>query len=378
VQPLPEQTRKKQRRSPRFSSPLDQLATVELQLMLQFLDTTSKLKAARCSRHLLQAADHPFAWQGPPVAVSSRGRQKLGSLIRQSLLRHASIALTLDSRLTAAEVAAIPRLRELDTFHCDSCDLPPMLLSLPSLQGLQTLRASFGMPLRALLPSLPALSKLECWVTVGSSDWSWLAAVPALTDLSLACSMGVPLPLRDAIGECAQLQSLQLRSPTFPAGAFGRLCSTPALRQLRQLDLVNLGAHGVRFTDDEYRAAFSCLAQLESLRLMSVNGVDRLLPHLVHAPALRRLIIPCDAQNPEVADSLGSTHPSRNELHSLLTAAPLLQVRLAAVASLEEWCEQFWYEESSASQREQIDQQWRDLMRMGAEMERVTIVEADE
>jgi len=50
VQPLAEQMRKKQRRSPRFSSPLNQLATVELQLMLQFLDKRSKLKAARCSR----------------------------------------------------------------------------------------------------------------------------------------------------------------------------------------------------------------------------------------------------------------------------------------------------------------------------------------
>ena len=64
-----------------------------------------------------------------------------------------------------------------------------------------------------------------------------------------------------------------------------------------------------------------------------------------------------------------------------MTAAPLLEVRL--VASIEEWRDSFWYQHgvllsaAPAACREKLDQQWRDLMRMGAEMERVTIVEPD-
>jgi hypothetical protein len=116
---------------------------------------------------------------------------------------------------------------------------------------------------------------------------------------------------------------------------------------------------------------------MESLRLMCVQGFDRLLPHLVHAPRLRSLIFPCDAQNPEVAALYGATHPSRAALHSLLTAAPLLRVRLAVVATQASWCNlsKFWYRYADESQRERVKEQWRELQRLGAEMARVTIVE---
>ena len=127
--------------------------------MMQFLDTTSKLKAARCSRRLLQAADHSFAWQGSSVWVGTRNRPRLGSLIRQSLLRHASIALSLDfvSDLPEAEVAAIPRLRELIIRYGHSSPAIIALLTSPLLQGLQTLRLFCPVPMSTLrpLPTLP-------------------------------------------------------------------------------------------------------------------------------------------------------------------------------------------------------------------------------
>ena len=361
------------------------MATVELQLCLQFLDKRSKLRAARCSRRLLQAADHPFAWQGPSVAVSSFRQPQLGSLIRRSLLRHAPIALCLltDSELAAAEVAAIPRLRELVIDSWGSIDFDPQLLSLPSLQGLQTLRLVCQLPLSTLrlLATLPALHTLECseWDEDEPADWSWLPAIPALTNLDLAYTVGVsvPLPLLDAIGQCAQLQSLQLQYPTFPAGGFSRLCSTPAMRQLRHLDLVSPRAHGGRLTADEYRAAFSALARLKSLRLASVKGIVLLLPHLAHAPALRTLTISCEADRPEDAYSFGGTQPSCEVLRRLLTAASLLEVRLELAASIEEWRGSASYEEGEGDEagpaEQQMDEQWDELQRMAAEMERVTI-----
>jgi len=53
VQPLPEQFKHVQ--GPLSGRSLHSLATVELQLCLQFLDSKSKLIAARCSRRLLHA-----------------------------------------------------------------------------------------------------------------------------------------------------------------------------------------------------------------------------------------------------------------------------------------------------------------------------------
>jgi hypothetical protein len=376
VQPLPEQMRKKQRRSPRFSSPLDRLATVELQLCLQFLDAKSKLKAARCSRRLLQAADQPFAWHGPPVAMSSRRRPQLGSHIRQSLLRHAPIALMLVCKMSAEEMAAIPRLQTLHVVYRISDDFAHQLLALPSLRELQTLQMPLDLPPSTLqlLPTLSALHTLKCWMSDDSAYWSWLPAMPALTHLDLTCMVARPIPptLIDAIGQCAQLQTLRLQYPRFSAGAFARFCSAPAMRRLRHLKLDSFHA---QLTVEEYRAAFSALAQLESLRLQWVHGVDRLLPHLAHAPTLRTLTITCKAESPADAETYGARLPNRDALRQLLAAAPLLQVRLEVPASIETWRKAFCCTHEQTSAQRELDEQWRELQRLGAEMERVTVVE---
>jgi hypothetical protein len=378
VQPLPEQIENKPR-----CSRLDRLATVEVQLCLQFLDTNSKLKAARCSLQLLRAAGHPFAWQGPPVTVSSSyEKPDVGSRIRQSLLRHAPIALNLDFKLPAAEVAAIPRLREL-IIRFGTADLALQLLALPSLRGLQTLRVRCPLPLATLklLPTRPALHTLDFWAVAGSAgwDWDWLPAMPALTDLCVGLSHDKPLspPLIDAIGQCTQLRSLQLGGPSFEAGNFARFCSTPALRQLRRLDMVHLQEVDAGLTAEDYRVVFSALAGLQSLRLDFVLRLDLLLPHLAHAPALRTLTCSCAAENPDLVGLIGSMHPGHEALRQLLTAAPRLEVRLEMATSIGEWRGSLCYSHglASALQRGQMDDQWSELQRAAAELERVTVVE---
>ena len=379
VQPPPEQMSKKQRRSPSFCSPLDQLATVELQLCLQWLEKRSKLKAARCSRSLLRAANDSFAWQGPAVAVSSRGQPQLGSFIRQSLLRHAPIALTLDADLPAAEMAAIPRLRELLLSDGSPVQLSEQLPALPSLQGLQRLRLNPATPLSTLplLPSLPALHTLECFVLDGPVDWRWLPAMPALTELDLTSSILRPIsqPTLDAIGQCARLKSLRLRDPVFKAGAFERFCSAPAMRRLRHLDLRRFPAQTAEPSADAQHSAFSTLARLESLHFKDVRGVDRLLPQLAHAPALRTLTIAC-APVQSFSSVHESTQPSREALARLLTAAPLLLLRLQMAVSMAEWRTASVY--SSVFVCERMDEQWREFQRMAAQLERVTIVGFDD
>ena len=132
-----------------------------------------------------------------------------------------------------------------------------------------------------------------------------------------------------------------------------------------------------QLTVEEYRAAFSALAQLESLHLRWICGVDRLLPHVAHAPALRSIVITCGAQSPTTVERYGSAVPSRELLRQLLTASPRLEVRLEAGASIETWRHTCYDPNITALQREQLDEQWRELQRMGAEMERVTVVDAD-
>jgi hypothetical protein len=125
---------------------------------------------------------------------------------------------------------------------------------------------------------------------------------------------------------------------------------------------------------DECCAAFSALAGLEALHLSQVAGLDRLLPHLAHAPALRTLTIHCEVHDLMTVASQGATHSCCDALQSLLAAAPRLEVRLEMAVPIDEWRSSCWYEQSSASQREEVERQWRELQRVGADLERVTIV----
>ena len=109
------------------------------------------------------------------------------------------------------------------------------------------------------------------------------------------------------------------------------------MRQLRQLELMDLGAHDAGLTAQEDRAAFSSLAQLESLRLRWDYGIGLLLPHLVHASTLRSLIITGGAQSPTTVERCGSVVPSRELLRQLLTASQMLEMRLAVGAIIEKW-----------------------------------------
>jgi hypothetical protein len=129
---------------------------------------------------------------------------------------------------------------------------------------------------------------------------------------------------------------------------------------------------------DECRAAFGALAQLESLCLEDINGVNRLLPHLAVAPALRTLTVACGASNPATTDARKSALPSREAMRRLLAAAPRLKVRLHA-PSLDRWRMALWYfGNDDAAQTEQMDEQWHELQRMGADLERVTAVAVEE
>ena len=62
-------------------------------------------------------------------------------------------------------------------------------------------------------------------------------------------------------------------------------------------------------------------------------------------------------------------------LRWLLTAAPRLEVRLEIPASMDGWRGSDGYRRlaATASDRKDMEDQWRELQRMGAELERVII-----
>ena len=122
---------------------------------------------------------------------------------------------------------------------------------------------------------------------------------------------------------------------------------------------------------DEYRAVFSQLKQLRSLTLQKVYGIDSLLAHLHRAPALRILSIRCLPDNS--AGTSKSRLPSLAVLSALLTAAPHLEVELLMPATLDRWTA--LRPSAAAQDHAASEQQWRELQRMGAEMERVTVVD---
>jgi hypothetical protein len=391
VQPLPEHFRRRPDRLPRFSSPLDGLAVVELQLCLQFLDSDSRLKAARCSGLLFNAASAPFAWRAvPPFVVEVRSATDV-ERIQTSLLRFAPVQLRCVRMEPLQCMLTVPHLFGLELLQSPSAvtaaDLS-RLLQHPSLARLQTLRLDDDscrlltvdtVRLIARLPQLRALGMTVPPVVSSADLLRPLPGAPALTDLSVtfadwALADGA---LMGAVGECAGLRRLRLGHLMFPSGAFLALCSSPSMRRLQHLELAHCHTPSQWFFDALPSGAAQCgdacssLEQLQSLTLQQVNCISSLLPRLRRAPALRLLSFRCEPDLHAI-ESTDSSLPSRDVLSALLAAAPRLEVRLLLPATLDCWIQ--LRQSDDAEHRDVFEQQWWEMQRMGAELERVTIV----
>ena len=394
VQPLPEQfsQRKRPRRSARLACHLDKLAVVELQLFLQFLDTKSKLIAARCSRRLLHAASAPFAWRStPPFTVeapSDADVERIGS----SLLRFVPIHLRCDWLKSLQCLATVPHLVDLDLLNSArgvaAAAEFSRLLQHPNLARLQLLRLDADtssrltvdtMVLIARLPQLRTFDAVVRGETSGAVLLQPLAAAPALTDLTVRREFAVKVgaALLAAVSGCAGLRNLSLHRLLFSTGLFLALCSSPNMHQLQHLELVGVSAGsahngaGEPPDADEYRAAFSALQQLQSLTLQEVWSVNTLLAYLHHVPALRLLCIRCLPYPYPHTDTAYFPLPSRAALSALLTVSPRLEVQLCLAATLDRWLAQR-RPADVAHYRAVFEQQWCELKRMTAEMDRVT------
>ena len=386
LQPLPEQFTNR----PRFGCSLHSLATVELQLCLQLLDTKDKLIAARCSRRLLSATSAPFAWRAAAAVTVTVRSDADAQRIQTSLLRFASVHVRCARMESLQCVADVPRLIGLELLgspggRATEADLL-QLLQLPYLARLQTLQLDLflselltvdTMRLIARLPQLRSFAMTVPYAVSGTHLQA-LASAPALIDLSLdfQCT-GPDAVLLSAIGGIATLDRLKLQRLCFPRGGFLALCSSANMGRLRHLELADCDVTSERADDAEppganaYQAFFSALEQLQSLTL-DVCGINRLLPRLHGSPALRLLSIRCRPD--DVGSSAEDSLPSCGALRALLTAAPQLSVRLLMPAALDRWL--------ALGQRIGVDcavleQKWHELQRLAAGSDRVTIIDEE-
>jgi hypothetical protein len=321
---------------------LQRLAKVELQLVLQFLDPISRLRAVRCNRHLLAAADAEFAWTygSFQLAVLDNSVDHLARL-QSSLLRHSPIALRIGvgGTLSVPAIVSIRRLRELRIdSRFPAADLDALLVH-PALQDLRVLRlpntaSDHSIELAAALPQLHSLSLL---CASFSALLEPLLTMGGLTALEVRLWYRLTWEHYAIVGRLPQLRSLRATDVSYVALSLAHfLRDSPLLSQLHHLTVANCDAH---CKADEYRVLLARLPQLESLRLIQAKGIGALLAELHRAPSLRLLVVDCAPEHPSQADSnyRHCTHPSRAALQSLLRAAPLLRVQLRVGPQLEEW-----------------------------------------
>jgi hypothetical protein len=90
---------------------LSRIAVVELQLILQCCDTSSRLRLARCSRWTLRVADTAVVWRGAPTMIEVSLDDEAGCArlrFSSSSLRHADVHLL--ARWVAPPLPPVPPL----------------------------------------------------------------------------------------------------------------------------------------------------------------------------------------------------------------------------------------------------------------------------
>lgn len=366
-------------RSVRISRRLDKLATVELQLVLQFLDTCNKLKTARCNRRLLQVVGHPFAWRyASPFIVTLRTLADLPP--QPSLLRLIPLSLWIKHPYMPSDLDCLRKppvnmvVRELHIDHAYiQCDEWSQLLLLPALQSLQLICTrtviipTHAVAHMAILPQLRSLS-IQNGEGVGETLVSLMSA-PSLTHISVTLRIGTAeLRGMQSISQCLQLRSLKLTGQNGYVFGFQHLFIIPPSPQ-QQLERIylegflaqpNLNWHQIPVpTAEEMRNGLAAMFHLTELQLKRIYSLDSLLACLHVAPKLRVLELKLTAQHPSAISFSGSTHPSAGTVRALLTLAPQLEVRLLLTSSIDKWMEDMKGE--NVRVRMKMAEQWNQL-----------------
>lgn len=371
------------RTSTRFTCHLDKSATVELQLVLQFLDTRNKLKVSRCNRRMLQVTKDPFAWRGvPPLVVNPRSLMKMST--HSQMLRLIPLSLWIDYRISAFELDHIMKLssdvvfRELHIDeYVEDCDCEQRV----SFQDMQPLQAT------KLIAHLPHLQSI--FIQQGEDVGELLKVAPVLTQLIITLtSWETELVDIQSISHCLHLQYLKLRGAKYRVHGFNQLFLTQPSQsqQTQQQKLKRLELEGflARFhpnwsfavpSAEDMHKGLSEMHHLTELHLKRIYGIDALLDCVHALPALRVLQLALIAEHPDSISYTGSIHPSVDTVRALLTRAPQLEVHLLIAPSADEWIEYAKRDDTgSAWCINTTMEQWYQLHHDFHDIPRVTIV----
>jgi hypothetical protein len=221
-------------------APFSRLADVEVQMIMQQLDRSSRLRLARCSRALFRCSSSPFAWQRLRFPVNVRGSEvsedprRSGSLQRFTS-SHVFVGLSEDDSpgaagpVSCATLSSIPQIAVMEFYpaprpsmHLDEWHA---FLQHPSAQRLEAVNVreqpalcdATSLSLLSQLPLLDALL-LHLPAAASAAHLKPLANCPALTDVSLCGPMeALPAPLAPLAG-CICLRSLTLHGLTLRVG----------------------------------------------------------------------------------------------------------------------------------------------------------------
>ena len=368
------------RRSPFFSfqttvamsayAYMERLADVELQLVMHGLDARSLLQFARCSRPLLHAADHPFAWLHASLHILGWQVESASSSSSppSRLLRHARLSVRFDkSRPTEQGAIAVQAQPFVDALRslasplhhltCTDATKPRIsleqwqqILAAPSARHLRTLRMAGDMcrssfddeTVRAIsrLAHLHTLA-VECCAE-DSAVWAALPDAPALTSLQIVDRHRSTL--EDDFGnsclhyvrQCSKLTHLNIWSFALALNGGDELRSffADSPHHMQRLESLQLTMDCDELLPAPCVAAFSSLVHLHSLHLAHCTSVSWLLPHVRAAPVLRRLRL--EVSNNQVVDQENQDIPAIAAIAALLTAAPLLHCSLLLHTKIEE------------------------------------------
>jgi hypothetical protein len=310
------------------------LADVELQLIMHGLSALELVALARCHTRLFHAATtSTFGWKHSRLSFDVL-RVPSASIAPGRLLCHASIDLRVDPWEAGKEVAEGPGvvlraldlplpLHELDMSHAarHTSAVCQQILAHPAMQNLRVLRMhhlhGFGVVDADIVRLLCALPHLH---TLGISPdfrcqpsaFAMLRSVPQLTSLQITDTYSqLARSFLPHVSQCPKLAHLYVRSPAlYGPSALRSFFLSPHLRhQLQSLTLDRFSASGLAGcaapSPADYAESFAALQSLHTLQLLSVIDVDRILPHLAGARALRWLMIRASADQPSMAPSVG-------------------------------------------------------------------------
>lgn len=353
---LPEQypISERVRRSARLKCEMNRLADVELQLVLQFLTNTDRLKAARVSRRMCGQASQPFSWKFAETITISSDAPADFARVASSLIRYAPMRLEVRSFLNPSQVAQLPSLSHVVltyvplglrfSSHKQIC----LLLQKHPLQSL-IVHSRYGWldsSTVQLLSSKTTLHTLKLMVgkLMAPSYFAPLSNCTSLTELTVdgtplhgSRSKEEPLRCMASLSACTSLRRLSISNVCFSHGQFRSVLSSPNLSSLKELSFCCFSAGAddplpESTTSDDWRSAFANLQQLEHLTLSRSTGPAAMLQHV---PILKSLLhLSLTVQSPHRSGF--EVSPSRSALEAVLAALPLLNVHLHVLEEVDE------------------------------------------